>query len=256
MDFQIMELPAGKKLFFLSDFHLGSPDYESSRKRELLLVKFFLEKADEAHAVFLVGDLFDFWFEYRHVVPKGYIRFFGALAALADAGIELHFFAGNHDMWMKDYLTREINLQVHMNAHCFEANGKKFYVAHGDGLGPGDHKYKMLKTIFRNPVSQWLFGILPPAIGMGTANYFSDKSRQTGVEEQHFYGIDKERLILHSQEMLRKEHFDYFIYGHRHLPGKYAIADGSEYVNLGDWISFNSYAVFDGHQLSLEYYPL
>ena len=251
-----MILPPGKKLYFLSDFHLGSPDYESSRKREDLLVRFFLEKADDAHAFFLVGDLFDFWFEYKHVVPKGFIRFFGALAAVADAGIQLHFFAGNHDMWVKDYLTREINLAVHMDEHQFEYNGKKFYVAHGDGLGPGDHRYKMMKRVFRNPVSQWLFGILPPALGLGTANYFSEKSRGKGeVVEQSFCGIDNEWLILHSREVLKTEHFDYFIYGHRHLPGIYTIADGTEYVNLGDWISYYSYAQFDGRQLTLEYYP-
>ena len=249
-----MQLPPGKKVYFLSDFHLGAPNYDASRQREQLLVRFLNEIKTDAHTIFIVGDMFDFWYEYRHVVPKGYVRILGKLAELSDAGIQLHFFVGNHDMWMKRYFQQELNMHVYFEPHTFEFNGKKMYVGHGDGLGPGDHGYKFLKKIFRNPVCQFLFGMLPPVIGIGLANYFSRKSRESVADnagEHHFLGEDKEWLIIYSKEVLQKTHYDYFIFGHRHVPIDLPIAGNSHYINLGDWIRHFTYAVFDGESMQL-----
>ncbi len=250
-----MDLATGKKIYFLSDFHLGAPDAASSHLREKLIIRFLNTIKKDAAAIFIVGDLFDFWYEYKKVVPKGYVRLLGTLAQLTDDGIPIHFFVGNHDMWMKDYFQQELNIPVYFEPQIFTFGSKKFYIGHGDGLGPGDHGYKLLKKIFRNPVCQWLFGLLPPYIGMGLANYFSRKSRAaTGQNEEVFLGEDKEWLILYSKEILEKEPYDYFVFGHRHLPLNIDLGNGSRYINLGDWIRYNSYAVFDGTALQLEYY--
>ena len=157
-----MELGHDKKVYFLSDFHLGVPDHASSLVREKKITAFLEEIRKDAAEIFIVGDMFDFWYEYRTVVPRGYVRLLGKLAEITDAGIPIHFFVGNHDMWMKNYLQQELNIPVYFEPHAFEFNHKKFWIGHGDGLGPGDHGYKMLKKIFRSPVCQWLFGILPP----------------------------------------------------------------------------------------------
>lgn len=251
-DKSAMDIPAGKKIFFLSDFHLGAPDRSSSLQREKRIVQFLDEIKDEAAVIFLVGDLFDFWYEYKNVVPKGHVRLLGKLAELTDAGIALHFFAGNHDMWMKNYFQTELNIPVYFDHAEFTFNDKKFYVAHGDGLGPGDHGYKMLKKIFRNPLAQGLFGLLPPRLGMGLANYFSRKSREKGggVEEV-FFGEDKEYLIIHSKEVLRRNEIHFFVFGHRHLPIDFRLSEKSRYINLGDWLQYYTYAVFDGNDVQL-----
>jgi UDP-2,3-diacylglucosamine hydrolase len=250
-----MQLTSDKKIYFLSDFHLGAPDYAKSLEREKRIVRFLDEIKRDAAVIFIVGDLFDFWYEYRTVVPKGYVRILGKMAEITDSGIPMHFFVGNHDMWMKGYFEKELNIPVYYEPKAFEFNGKKFLVGHGDGLGPGDHGYKFIKKIFRNPVCQWLFGILPPAAGVGLANYFSRSSRAvTGESDAKFLGEEKEWLITYSREVLQKEFYDYFIFGHRHLPINFALTDKSRYVNLGDWIKYDSYAVFDGKELLLEYY--
>lgn len=250
-----MQVPAGKKIYFLSDFHLGAPNKEQSLLREKKLIRFLDEIQSTAAAVFIVGDLFDFWYEYRTVVPKGYVRILGKLAALTDAGIPVHFFVGNHDMWMKDYFQKELNIPVYFEPKDFEFNGKLFHIGHGDGLGPGDHGYKMLKKIFRNPVCQWLFGVLPPYIGMGIANYMSRRSRaQTGATEEQFLGEDKEWLIIYCKEVLQKKVYNFFVFGHRHLPINHRLSDRSTYINLGDWIRYFTYAQFDGTDLELKTY--
>ena len=244
-----------KKIYFLSDFHLGAPNYESSLVREKLVVQFLDEIKTTAAEIFIVGDMFDFWYEYRKVVPKGYVRLLGKLAELTDAGIPIHFFVGNHDMWMKDYLQKELNIPVYFEPVEFTCFGKKLLVGHGDGLGPGDHGYKRLKKVFRNPACQWLFGILPPHIGMGLANYLSRRSRaQTGATEETFLGEDKEWLIIYCKEVLEKQHYDYFIFGHRHLAIDFKLKDNSRYINLGDWIRYFSYAEMDANNLELKYY--
>jgi UDP-2,3-diacylglucosamine hydrolase len=252
-----MEIPAGKKIYFLSDFHLGTPDHASSLERERRVVRFLEEARKDAAHIFIVGDLFDFWYEYRTVVPKGYVRILGKMAEITDSGIPISFFVGNHDMWMKGYFEKELNIPVYFEPKPFEWNGKKFLIGHGDGLGPGDHGYKFIKKIFRNPVCQWLFGILPPAVGVGLANYFSRSSRAaTGQTDEHFLGEEKEWLISYCREVLQQQHYDYFIFGHRHLPIDFSLKDNSRYINLGDWIRYNSYAVFDGNSIELKYYKV
>ncbi|MFZ9589142.1 MAG: UDP-2,3-diacylglucosamine diphosphatase [Chitinophagaceae bacterium] len=250
-----MQIPAGKKVYFLSDFHLGVPDHASSLEREKRIVSFLDQIKDKAAMVFVVGDLFDFWFEYRTVVPKGYVRILGKLAELTDNHIPVHFFVGNHDMWMSGYFEKELNIPVFFECQTYEFNGKKMLVGHGDGLGPGDHGYKFIKKVFRNPFCQFLFGLLPPFFGISIANFFSKRSRiMTGTTDENFLGEDKEWLVLYAKEKLKKEHFDYFVFGHRHLPIDFQLKEGSRYINLGDWIKYNSYAEFDGANFQLKYY--
>jgi UDP-2,3-diacylglucosamine hydrolase len=249
----LMDIQPGKKIYFLSDVHLGAPNAAESLVREKKLVQFLDLIGPEAQEIIIVGDLFDFWYEYSHVVPKGYVRLLGKLAALTDAGVNIHFFVGNHDMWMKSYFQQEMNIPVYFGPKTFQYGKGKFFVAHGDGLGPGDHGYKFLKKIFRNPLCQWLFGMLPPVIGIGLANFLSQKSRETVSEhEKTFLGPDKEWLMIYSREVLQKEHYDYFVYGHRHVPGIHPLPDNSRYVNLGDWITHFTYAAWDGDTLNLK----
>ena len=250
-----MQYPSAKKIYFLSDFHLGAPDYETSLVREKRVVKFLDEIKNDAAQIFILGDLFDFWYEYKNVVPKGFVRILGKLAELTDSGIQIHFFVGNHDMWMKGYFEKELNIKVYHHPEEFELNGKKFLIGHGDGLGPGDHRYKALKKVFRNKFSQWLFGIMHPRLGIGIADYFSSKSRAaTGKTDERFLGEDKEWLIIFSREMLKTKHYDYFIFGHRHLPIDFKLNDATHYINLGDWIKYNSYVIFDGENAHLKFY--
>lgn len=244
-----------KKIYFLSDFHLGAPDAKSSLEREKKICRFLDIAKKDASVIFIVGDLFDFWFEYSTVVPKGYVRILGKLAELTDSGIAVHFFVGNHDMWMRNYFQSELNIPVYFEPTEFVFNEKKFLIGHGDGLGPGDKGYKMIKKVFRNPVCQWMFGVLPPYMGMGLANYFSRKSRaKTGQMDEVFMGEDKEWLITYCKDVLKQKQYDYFIFGHRHLPIDFRLQDGSRYINLGEWIKYDSYAVFDGDKLELLYY--
>ena len=248
-----MQLPPGKKIYFLSDFHLGAPDAERSLIREKKIVGFLDSIRDDAHTIFIVGDMFDFWYEYRKVVPRGFVRLLGKIASMADEGIRFHFFVGNHDMWMKNYFQEELNVPVYFEPKEFDFNGKQFLIGHGDGLGPGDHGYKRLKKVFRNPACQWLFGILPPAIGMGIANYASRRSRAaTGQSEEKFLGEEREWLLVYCREVSKQHHYDFFVFGHRHLPIDYRLDNGSRYINLGDWIHYDTYAVFDGEELKLE----
>ena len=250
-----MHIPAGKKIYFLSDFHLGAPDYESSLAREKRVVQFLDEIKKDAAVIFILGDLFDFWFEYKKVVPKGFVRILGKLAELTDNGIAIHFFVGNHDMWMNGYFERELNVRVYHEHREFEFNGKKFLIGHGDGLGPGDHRYKFMKKVFRNQFSQKLFGMLHPSTGIGIADYFSRKSRAAaGKKDEQFLGEEKEWLIVFAKDKLQNEHVDFFIFGHRHLPIMHQLNDKSIYINLGDWIKYNSYAIFEDGMVNLKYY--
>ncbi len=248
-------MAAAKKIYFLSDFHLGAPNAAESLLREKKIIHFLDEIKAQAATIFIVGDLFDFWFEYKKVVPKGYVRILGKIAELTDAGIDVHFFVGNHDMWMNDYFEQELNTKVYFEPHEFSFSNKKFLIGHGDGLGPGDKGYKFIKKIFRNKFSQLIFGALPPSIGIGIADYFSRKSRaKTGKTDEVFLGEEKEWLVIYAKDILQKKHYDYFIFGHRHLPLDISLAENSRYINLGDWIKYFSYAVFDGDNLTLEYY--
>lgn len=245
-------MSAKQKIYFLSDFHLGVPTYELSLQRERRIVRFLEQAAKDASEIYLMGDLFDFWFEYKYTIPKGFVRLQGKLAELSDRGIRLHFFIGNHDMWSFGYLEKELGMTLYREPVTREINGKKFHLGHGDGLGPGDTQYKIFKAVFRNRFCQWLFSVLPPSVGMGIANFLSGSSRKSHQEsDKIFMGEDKEWLVLYCKEYLQREHIDYFIFGHRHLKLDIQLNERSRYINLGDWIRFNSYAVFDGETLTL-----
>jgi len=244
----------GNKIYFASDFHLGTGSYVSVREREDRLVRWLdMIKADAAE-IYLMGDVFDFWFEYATVVPKGYIRFLGKLSQLADAGIKITLFKGNHDMWMFDYFEKELGATIISNELEIERNGKKFFLHHGDGLGPGDAMYKVLKKVFRSKLSQWLFARLHPNFGVGIANYWSRKSRIAGETNEVRKSLEKEWLVTYSQEVLTHKFYDYVIFGHRHLPLDIQLNEKSRYINLGEWVNYNSYAVFDGEELTLRYF--
>lgn len=251
-----MHLENGKKIYFASDLHLGAPNYEESLKRERHFVKWLEEIRHDAAEIYIVGDLFDFWFEYKKAVPRGFVRVLGKLAEIVDSGIPIHMFTGNHDMWIFDYLPQEIGVTLYRKPIEREWNGKKFLIGHGDGLGPGDHGYKFIKKVFENPFLQWSFARLHPNFGIGLADYFSKKSRaKTGDSDAKFLGEENEWLVIYSKEVLKKQHFDYFVFGHRHLPLEIQLQPESKYVNLGDWIQYFTYGVFDGKTMELKDYP-
>ena len=240
------------KIYLLSDFHLGAPNYDASLEREKQVVAFLQSIEDCAAAIFIVGDIFDFWFEYDHVVPKGFVRLLGQIAKLTDKGIPVHVFTGNHDLWMRHYFEEELGCKVYHGPQVFHFNDKACYIVHGDGLGPGDAGYKFIKKIFTNPICKWLFKWVHPDMGVGVANYFSRKSRaKTGNADAQFLGEENEWLICYSKEVLQKQHYDYLIFGHRHFPLDLTIGN-SHYINLGDWIQNFTYASFDGEKMEID----
>lgn len=250
----INHLPAGRKIYFASDFHLGVPDAASSLAREKKIVQWLDTIKTDAQALFLVGDIFDFWFEYRHAIPKGFIRLQGKLAELTDSGLPVYFFTGNHDMWMFDYFTQELNIPVIRQPVSIQVNDKKLYIGHGDGLGPKDYVYKVLKKVFANKLSQWLFARVHPNLGIGLANYWSRQSRISHTQSEEVYKPGEEWLVFYCTEMEQRQHHDFYIFGHRHLPLDVEINPGSRYINLGEWVNFCSYAEFDGQSVSLKYF--
>jgi UDP-2,3-diacylglucosamine hydrolase len=258
LSLKIRALPAKEKIYFASDFHLGVPDYESSLVREKKVVAWLDSIKHDAAEIYLVGDIFDFWFEYKYTVPKGFVRLLGKMAEIADSGTKIHVFTGNHDMWMFGYLTEEIGVELHREPIEKTYGGKKFFIGHGDGLGPGDGWYKILKWICANKVCQWLFARIHPNLAFAIGHYCSRKSRiATGTSDSVYLGDDKEWLVLFCREKLKEEHFDYFIFGHRHLPIDVKVGDNSRYINLGEWVNYFTYAEFDltgasGKQLQLK----
>ncbi len=241
------------KIYFASDFHLGAPDYESSLIREKRIVRWLDEIKNDASEIFLVGDLFDFWFEYKRAIPKGFVRLQGKIAEITDSGIPVHVFTGNHDMWIFDYLPKELGVKLYREPVIREWNGKKFYIGHGDGLGPGDKGYKFLKKVFASPVCQWLFARLHPNFGIWLADLSSRKSRSsTGTSDEVFLGEENEWLAVYAKEYLKKEHIDYFVFGHRHLPLQLKVGENATYFNIGEWINYNTYLVFDGDKCELK----
>lgn len=236
----------GKKIYFASDQHFGAPTSQKSLKREQLFVQWLDEIKTSADVLFLLGDLFDFWFEYKHVVPKGFVRVLGKLAELKDQGVEIHFFVGNHDLWMKDYFETELGIPVYHQPKEFTLQGKTFLIGHGDGLGPGDKGYKFMKKIFVNPLCNWLFKWFHPDLGMGLAKYLSVENKAiSGDEDVHFLGEDKEHLILYCKAILEQKQYDYFVFGHRHLPMIFDLPKNSKYVNTGDWITYFTYGILE-----------
>jgi UDP-2,3-diacylglucosamine hydrolase len=243
----------GKKLFFASDFHLGVPDHASSVLREKKIVAWLESIRHEAHTIFLLGDIFDFWFEYRHAIPKGFIRVQGKLAELRDQGIPIVFFTGNHDMWMFDYFEKELGIPVFQNPQLLSVGDQKLLIGHGDGLGPGDRTYKILKKIFSSRICQWLFARIHPNLGIAIANRWSRRSRiSNNKKEEKFHGEEGEFLLLYCREMEKIQHHDFYVFGHRHLPLDIKINENCRYVNLGEWVNFTTFAEYDGRTMQLK----
>ena len=245
------ELPAGKNIYFISDFHLGVPSHQESIQREKKIVRWLDEVKKDAFAIFILGDIFDFWFEYNYTIPKGYIRIQGKLAELSDAGLPIYLFTGNHDMWMFDYFTKELNIPVFREPLELQVGKIKMLIGHGDGLGPGDYGYKFLKKVFANKLCQWAFKMLPPAIGLGIANQWSKHSRISNNSDNVNLG-DKEFLLIYCKEIQQKSPHHYYIFGHRHLPLELEVANDSKYINLGEWVNHFTYARFDGSKVVLK----
>lgn len=245
----------GKKLYFASDFHLGVPTHQMSIVREKKVVRWLESIKHDASEIFLVGDIFDFWWEYKYTIPKGQTRLLGKIAELTDHGIKVHFFTGNHDLWMKDYFIEELNVQVHHKPISFSNSGKTFFIGHGDGLGPGDKWYKFLKKCFTNPFLIWCFNRLHPNLSFWIARRSSRRSRiNTGDSDKEFLGENNEWLMSFCKETLKTKKIDYFIFGHRHLPLDLKPSETSRYINLGEWINYCTYAEFDGKELYFKKY--
>lgn len=243
----------GKKIYFASDFHLGVPDAESSRLREERIIRWLDDSAEDAAAVFLVGDLFDFWFEYKRAVPKGFVRFQAKLAELTDGGIPVHLFTGNHDLWMFGYLTDELGVSIHHQPLVLQTGAHRILIGHGDGLGPGDRTYKVLKKVFTSPVAQFLFRSIHPDLGIRLAQRWSRSSRLANQQKaEQFKGEDREFLLAWCRETENIRHHDFYIFGHRHLPLDLAVNGRSRYINLGEWVHFNTYAEYDGTNVQLK----
>lgn len=252
MTIHIPDLNA-KKIFFASDFHLGVPNPIESLDREKRIVRWLDQIKNEAHSIYLLGDIFDFWFEYKHAIPKGFIRLQGKLAELRDAGIPIIFFTGNHDMWMFDYFPKELGIPVYHDPVILTCQQQRLMIGHGDGLGPGDKFYKILKNIFTNSIAQWLFARIHPNLGIALAKKWSRRSRIANTKkEEKFYGEENEFLLAYCKEMERKIHHDYYVFGHRHLPLNLSVGEQSQYINLGEWVHFNTYAEYDGNTMELK----
>ena len=250
-----MQIPEGKNIYFASDNHLGAPTPEQSRPREQNFVAWLDDIKHDAAAIFLLGDLFDFWFEYKTVVPKGFTRTLGKLAEISDSGIPIYYFVGNHDLWMNGYFEEELNIPVCHKPQEYTFNNKTFFIGHGDGLGPEDKGYKRMKKVFTNPVAKWFFKWLHPDLGVRLAQYMSVKNKLiSGEEDIKFLGEDNEWLVQYCKKKEQEKHHDYYVFGHRHLPLEIDLSNTSKYINLGDWISYYTYGVFDGEIFELKKY--
>lgn len=246
-----------KNIYFLSDAHLGSRALRHTRQQERRLVRFLDDIKEKAEAVYLLGDMFDFWFEYRMVVPRGFTRFLGKLSELTDSGVEVHYFAGNHDLWTWDYLVEECGVILHREPMTLSLADKTFYIGHGDGLGDPDPSFRFIRSIFHSPLCQWLFRWLHPDLGMRFGLNWAKHSRLAHGEggDPPYLGEDKEHLVLYAKDYLRSHpDVNYFLFGHRHIELDLMLSDQCRMVILGDWISQYTYAVFDGEHLYMENY--
>ncbi len=244
-------------IYFLSDAHLGSLAIPHGRMQERRLVRFLDEIKPTAEAIYLLGDMFDFWYEYRHAVPKGYTRFLGKLSELTDSGVEVHYFTGNHDIWAYDYLEKECGVIIHRKPLTLDLYGKTFFLAHGDGMGDPNKSFKVIRYIFHNKICQELFTWLHPDLGIAFGLQWAKHSRikHDLNGEPAYMGEDKEHLVLYAKQYIATHHdIDYFIFGHRHIELDLVLPSNSRVVILGDWISQFTYAVFDGERLFVENY--
>lgn len=245
-----------KKVYFVSDFHLGLDiPHQSSEDRETLIVKWLDQIKEDAGELYLLGDVFDYWFEFRTGTPTGFEKFLEKIGELKAAGLPIYFFTGNHDLWMKSYLKDQFGIPIYRKPITKKIQNKIFHLAHGDGLGPGDLKYKMMKKVFTNPMCQAAFGLVPRDVGFGMMKYFSKRSREKYSEPIEFLGKDKEALLIYANEYEQEREVDYFIFGHRHLPIDHTLDNKiSRYINLGEWLNFRSYGVLDDGELQLKFF--
>ena len=253
-DVPAVAVAPGQRVYFASDFHLGVPDEATSRARELKIIRWLEMARRDAAAIYLLGDVFDFWFEYRHAIPKGFTRLKGKLAEIADAGVPVTIFTGNHDMWLFDYFPRELGIPVVRRPVSVLLGAHRFVLGHGDGLGPKDHTYKLLKRVFASGLAQWLFARLHPNFGIGLANFWSRRSRLAGTKTEEVFLGEDEWLLQYCRAVQTKQPHDFYVFGHRHLPLDVAVDERARYVNLGEWVNFCSYAVYDGQHLRLEHF--
>jgi len=243
----------GKKIYFVSDLHLGALALKNNKEREMLFVDWLQTIRKDASMLFLMGDYFDFWFEYKKVVPKGFVRSIGELASICDSGIPVHFFTGNHDIWAFDYLSEEVGMVVHTDTAVMELLGKKFFLSHGDDLGKKDFGYQLIKNFFHNPLAQWAFAKIHPDLSFRLAHYWSKKSRLSYKNYAYVAkSIELEEQFIFAKSELEKEHFDYFVFGHRHIILDTPLAADSRLIILGDWIRKFSYGVYDGNEFRIE----
>lgn len=249
-------MPENKKIYFLSDFHLGVPDLQDSQRRENMLIHFFDSIKNDAEAIFLMGDLFDFWFEYKTVIPRGYVRLLGKLSQLIDVGIPIYLFAGNHDLWAFDYLQKEVGIILHREPMIMTLKNKKFLLVHGDGRGPGDKGYKFLKRVFECKFNQFLFRWIHPDVGIGLALKWSHNHRvkklKKEAESNYYSVIEETRLYKYAQECVKDNpELEYFVFGHQHKPMQYKVDNDAVVTVVGNWIRDFTYAVFDGNDMKL-----
>ena len=249
-----IKLNPSKRIYFCSDNHLGSPNRNLSLEREKIFITWLDQIKTDAQAIFFLGDLFDFWFEYKKVVPKGFTRLFGKLAELSDSGIDLFFFVGNHDCWIGNYFEDELGINVFHKKVDLKIDNYNILIGHGDGLGPGDNKYKFLKLLFRNPILKKLFSFIHPDIGISLGSFLSQKNKILSGSEKVFESEDKEMLFSYCKDVLKTKYYHFFIFGHRHIPLELDLGNNSKYFNTGDWITHFSYLVYDGNSFNLNYF--
>lgn len=241
------------KVYFASDFHLGTDGKHTSREREAIIVRWLRSVAADAQAIYLVGDIFDYWYEYKHVIPKGHSRFLAELRRVVDSGVEVHFFTGNHDVWMYDYFTEEYGIPIHRSPQELNLQGRQLLVAHGDGLGPGDIGYKLIKKIFTNKLCQWLWSRLHPNFALAIMKGTSSTSRKYTDDTEEYDGPEGEWLTAYAERKQQQQVRDYYVFGHRHVPIDHTLSDGKgRYINLGDWLHNYTYAVLESGQLTLK----
>jgi UDP-2,3-diacylglucosamine hydrolase len=247
-----IQTSGNKKVYFASDQHFGAPTHKASLPREKKFVAWLDEIKKDAEAIFILGDLFDFWFEYKTVVPKGFVRVLGKLAEIRDGGTPIYFFVGNHDLWMHDYFETELNIPVFHAPQEFLINQKKFLIGHGDGLGPGDKGYKRMKKVFTFPLFKWMFQWLHPDLGVRLGQYMSVKNKLiSGDEDATYLGDENDWLVQYCKKKLTEKDYNYFVFGHRHLPLEIKLDQNATYINLGDWIQYFTFGSFNGTDFNL-----
>lgn len=243
------------KIYFISDVHLGAPAFKNNNERELLLAKWLDNINDDVAELYLMGDIFDFWWEYKKVVPRGFTRILGRIANLTDRGIPVYFFPGNHDLWIFDYLPSELGVIVHHHPIVKKIGGKIFFLAHGDGLDAKDVGYIRLKKIFTNKNLQWWFSRLHPNFALFIAHKWSGSSRTGKLKKkEEEFNVNNDGMYKFAESFLKQESVDYFIFGHRHIMVDSRINENTRFVLLGDWIKNFSYGVFDGEKFELKRY--